>query len=99
MTSDLDICRSANLLMKQHGEGAPIHAAMRADAMLEAGDLDGLRCGSGYCGRWRSCRGRSLGHGCIEARSRGWIFLMYRNSNVGFGGKAEVDLERLDFRF
>ncbi len=27
---------------KQHGEDAPIHAAMRADAMLEAGDLDGL---------------------------------------------------------
>ena len=27
--------------MKQHGEDAVIHAAMRADAMLEAGDLDG----------------------------------------------------------
>jgi hypothetical protein len=27
--------------VKQHGEDAPIHAAMRADAMLEAGDLDG----------------------------------------------------------
>ncbi len=33
--------RSANLLVKRQGEGAPIHAAMRADAMLEAGDLDG----------------------------------------------------------
>ncbi len=42
MTSDLDIWRSANLLVKQHGEDAPIGAAMRADAMLEAGDLDGL---------------------------------------------------------
>jgi hypothetical protein len=31
MTSDLDIYRSANLLVKQHGEDAPIHAAMRAD--------------------------------------------------------------------
>ncbi len=41
MTSDLDIFRSANLLVKQHGEDAPIHAAMRADAMLEASDLDG----------------------------------------------------------
>jgi hypothetical protein len=38
---DLDIYRSANLLVKRHGEDAPIHAAMRADAMLEAGDLDG----------------------------------------------------------
>ncbi len=41
MTSDLDIYRSANLLIKQHGEDAPIHAAMRADAMLEKGDLGG----------------------------------------------------------
>jgi hypothetical protein len=41
MTSDLDIYRSANLLVKRHGEDAPIEAAMRADAMLEAGDLDG----------------------------------------------------------
>ena len=41
MTSDLDIYRSANLLVKQHGQDAPIHAAMRADAMLDKGDLDG----------------------------------------------------------
>ncbi len=41
MTSDLDIYRSANLLIKQHGENTPIEAATRADAMLEAGDLDG----------------------------------------------------------
>ena len=41
MTPDLDIYRSANLLVKQHGEDALIEAAMRADAMLEAGDMDG----------------------------------------------------------
>ncbi len=41
MIPDLDIYRSANLLVKQHGEDAPIHAALRAAAMLEAGDLDG----------------------------------------------------------
>ncbi len=41
MIPDLDIYRSANLLVKQHGPDAPIHAAMRADAMLEAGDLNG----------------------------------------------------------
>ena len=35
MTSNLDIYRSANMLVKRHGEDAPIHAAMRADAMLE----------------------------------------------------------------
>ncbi len=41
MTSDLDIFRSAAFLVKRHGSDAPIHAAMRADAMLEKGDLDG----------------------------------------------------------
>jgi hypothetical protein len=30
MTSDLDIWRSANLLMKRHGKDAPIQAAMRS---------------------------------------------------------------------
>ncbi len=41
MTSDLDIYRSARVLVKRHSEDAPIHAAMRADAMLDKGDLDG----------------------------------------------------------
>ena len=41
MTTDLDIYRSANLLVKQHGEDAPIEAAMREGAMLERADLDG----------------------------------------------------------
>ncbi len=39
--SDLDIYRSAKLLTDQHGKEAPIHAALKADAMLENGDLDG----------------------------------------------------------
>ena len=41
VTSDLDIYRSARILVKRHGQNAPIQAAMRADAMLEAGDSDG----------------------------------------------------------
>ena len=41
MTSDLDIYRSAKLLIDQHGEDAPIFAAIQADKCLEAGDLDG----------------------------------------------------------
>ena len=41
MTSDLDIYRSASVLVKRHGQDAPIHAAMRADELLDAGDLDG----------------------------------------------------------
>ena len=42
MTSDLDVFRSANLLVKQHGQDAPVHAAMRADALLDKGDLGGV---------------------------------------------------------
>ncbi len=41
MIPDLDIFRSAQVLVKRHGQDAPIHAAMRADAILETGDLDG----------------------------------------------------------
>ena len=41
VTSGLDIYRTANLLIKQHGAEAPVHAAMRADAMIEKGDRDG----------------------------------------------------------
>jgi len=41
MIPDLDIYRSAQVLVREHGQDAPIHAAMRADAMHEAGDLDG----------------------------------------------------------
>ncbi len=41
MTSDIDIYRSANELIKQHGEVADIEAAMRADERLAAGDMEG----------------------------------------------------------
>jgi hypothetical protein len=44
MTSDLDIYRTANLLINQYeADGAQMHAAMRADELLEAGDIDGQR--------------------------------------------------------
>lgn len=44
MVSDLDIYRTANLLMKQHGpDDAKLHAAQRADELLAKGDLDGCR--------------------------------------------------------
>ncbi len=44
VTSDLDIYRTANALIKQHGDmGAEMHAAQRADELLEAGDMDGRR--------------------------------------------------------
>ncbi len=41
MIAPIDIYRSAHELIEQHGEGAPIHAAMRADELMEAGDMDG----------------------------------------------------------
>ncbi len=40
MPSEIDIYRSAKLLVDQHGEDAPIFAAMQADRCLEAGDLE-----------------------------------------------------------
>jgi hypothetical protein len=36
MITNLDLFRTANVLVKRHGDDAPIHAAMRARAMLEA---------------------------------------------------------------
>ncbi len=41
MPSEIDIYRSAKLLVDQHGEDAPIFSAQQADRFLEAGDLDG----------------------------------------------------------
>ena len=39
MTSDLDIYRSANELIEQHGDAADIEAALRADGRLAAGNM------------------------------------------------------------
>ncbi len=44
---------STNLLVKQHGEDAPIEAAMRADAMLEKGHVDGYAEWRRSCARAR----------------------------------------------
>ncbi len=38
---DLDIYRTAKLFVDKHGAEAPIHAAMKADAMLDKGDMEG----------------------------------------------------------
>ena len=42
MTSGLDIYRTAVVLVKRHGQDAPIHAAIRAEALLEAGFRRGI---------------------------------------------------------
>jgi hypothetical protein len=41
MTTEIDVYRSAQLLIERHGKDAPIHAAMRADERCKAGDFDG----------------------------------------------------------
>jgi hypothetical protein len=41
MLTPKDIYRTAKLLMEQHSENAVPEASMKADAMLENGDLDG----------------------------------------------------------
>ena len=41
MTTDLDIYRSAKLLIDRHGQDATHTATRRADELLDAGDLDG----------------------------------------------------------
>ncbi len=41
MTSDLDIYRSAHELIGQHGDAADIEAAMRADELMDADDMEG----------------------------------------------------------
>ena len=46
MTSDLDIFRTATVLIREHGAGAAPEAAQRADAMLERGEMGG-------CAVWR----------------------------------------------
>jgi len=40
--SDLDIYCSAQLIVDQHRDDAPIFAAMQADKMLERGDIVGM---------------------------------------------------------
>ncbi len=40
---DIDIYRTANILIREHGDKATIQAAMRADEFLNIGDRDGQR--------------------------------------------------------
>lgn len=42
MVVEIDIWRAARLLLRRHGYDAPLIAAQRRDALLAAGDLDGV---------------------------------------------------------
>ena len=41
MTTNLDIYRSAWVLIRRYGDGASLHAVNKADEMLDAGNMDG----------------------------------------------------------
>ena len=41
MVAEFEIWGVAKIFIKRHGTDAPIHAAMRADELLDQGDLDG----------------------------------------------------------
>jgi len=41
MIPDIDIWRSAQVMVKRYGQDAPIETAQRADALLDEGDLGG----------------------------------------------------------
>ena len=41
MIPDIDIWRSANVMLKRYGDDAALEAAKRADELLEAEDIDG----------------------------------------------------------
>ena len=40
MTDEIDNYRSAAVLMREHGKDAAIEAAVRADALLDKGDME-----------------------------------------------------------
>ena len=41
LVDDLDVYRTANVLIKQHGSNAVLFATGQADELLEKGDMDG----------------------------------------------------------
>jgi hypothetical protein len=50
MTADLDIYRTANILMKEYGvEQAPLMAAKRADELLDLDDVTDSESGRACC--------------------------------------------------
>ncbi len=84
MTSDLDIYRSARLLVKQHGENAPIEAAMRVEADTAGG---GGATGGGAWG-W--------GAGALRPGLAAGYSLGIETGMTVVGGKADFDFGRLD---
>lgn len=44
MVSEIDIYRSAAVMIRQYGEDAALEAGLRADILLDKGDIDGQQC-------------------------------------------------------
>jgi hypothetical protein len=56
---DIDIWRTAKILIDSHGEGAWLEAAQRADRGVEDGNADVVRVWKLRRGRWGNYSGRS----------------------------------------
>ena len=69
MTSNLDIYRAANVLIREHVEDAALEATMRAGAMLEKGNLEG----PGTDRNGTSTSGVPLGPGDLGGRETGAV--------------------------
>lgn len=50
MVEEIDLWRTAKIVVDQQDDQAPLYAAQRADALLEAGDLEGAAL-------WRRIKG------------------------------------------
>jgi hypothetical protein len=55
MVAELDVYRTARVLIRQHGADAPIHAAMRHDALLSTVTWKERLSGSGCLLRSMFC--------------------------------------------
>ena len=66
MPDEIDIYRSAKLLIDQHGDDAPIFAAQQADRCLEAGDLDGKAVWMGVIGAIKELQQREPGERAVH---------------------------------
>ncbi len=62
-SGDLDIYRTANVLVKRYGEEAILEAAQRTDAMLEKGCLDGQRVWKGVLAALKEIQRQELREG------------------------------------
>ena len=66
---EIDIWRTAKLLIDSHGDGAWLQAAQRADKALEDGKPEIAGVWKRFCRPWNGCKTRSLAARSTKARS------------------------------